>query len=170
MMLKAASLMFVNQHDPIKGASNKSLERTRIQHFSHARLVCGGSSCAPLNSGVRLLLLCKRVGLMDKRSFYEGKTLAQVEWWLSYCSEYPDLAWARLRVFSDGSADATFEESKVYGFATREYAGYFLSEDEYIPLVSMDAQDEAGIGAKKADISPPSWDDVRAEFEYLGTY
>ena len=108
---------------------------------------------------------------MDKHSFYEGKTLAKVEWWLSYCSEYPDLAWARLRVFSDGSADAAFEESKVYGFDSREYASYFLGEDEYMPFDSMDEQDESDIGVKKADISLPSWEEnARAEFEYLGTY
>jgi hypothetical protein len=108
---------------------------------------------------------------MDKRSFYEGKTLAKVEWWLSYCSEYPDLAWARLRVFSDGSADAAFDKSKVYGFDDRKYAGYFLGEDEYMPFDLIDEQDEADIGAKKSDISPPTWeDDALAEFEYLGTY
>lgn len=108
---------------------------------------------------------------MDKRSFYEDKTLTTVEWWLSYGSEYPDLAWARLRVFSDGSADAAFDESKVYGFDERKYASYFLGEDEYIPLDSMDGQDEAEIGVKKSDVSPPTWaDDAFAEFEYLGTY
>ncbi len=113
----------------------------------------------------------KRLRSVDKHSFYEGKTLAQVEWWLSYCSEYPDLAWARLRVFSDGSADAAFDASKVYGFDERRFASYFLSEDEYLPFDSMDEQDEADIGAKKADISPPSWiDDARAKFEYLGTH
>jgi len=108
---------------------------------------------------------------MDKRLFYEGKTLAKVEWWLSYCSEYPDLAWARLRVFSDSSADAAFEESKVYGFDERKFASYFLGEDEYRPFDLMDEQDEANIGVKKADISPPTWsEDAGAEFEYLGTY
>ncbi len=108
---------------------------------------------------------------MDKRSFYAGKTLAKVEWWLSYCSEYPNLAWARLRVFSDGSADAAFDESKVYGFDDRKYAGYFLGEDEYIPIDSMYEQDEADIGVKESDISPPTWeDDARSEFEYLGRY
>ena len=113
----------------------------------------------------------KRFGSIDKRSFYEGKTLAKVEWWLSYCSEYPDLAWARLRVFSDGSSDAAFEESKVFGFDSREDASYLFSEDEYMPFDSMDEEDEADIGAKKSDISPPSWDDgAAAEFEYVGTY
>ena len=108
---------------------------------------------------------------MDKLSFYKGKILSKVEWWLSYCSEYPELAWARLRVFSDGSADAAFKEWKVYGFDDRKFASYFLSEDEYMPLDLMDEEDEADIGAKKANISPPSWNDhKRAEFEYLGSY
>lgn len=108
---------------------------------------------------------------MDKHSFYEGKTLMKVEWWLSYCSEYPDLAWARLRVFSDGGADAAFDESRVYGFDDRKYAGYFLGEDEYMPLESMDEKDEADIGVKKSDIVPPMWeDDAHTEFKYLGTY
>jgi hypothetical protein len=108
---------------------------------------------------------------VDKSSFYKGKTLAKVEWWLSYCSEYPDLAWARLRVFSDGSADAAFEKSKVYGFDVREYASYFLSEDEYMSFESIDEQDEKDIGVKKTEVSLPSWtDDGRVEFEYLGTY
>lgn len=108
---------------------------------------------------------------MDKQTFYEGKTLAKVEWWLSYCSEYPDLAWARLRVFSDGSADAAFNESKVYGFDDRKYAGYFLGEDEYMPFDSMDEQDEEDIGVKKSDIALPTWkEDASVEFEYLGTY
>jgi hypothetical protein len=115
--------------------------------------------------------LRKRFSAIDKPSFYEGKMLAEVEWWISYCSEYPNLYWARLRVFTDGSADAAFDESKVYGFDDRKYADYFLSEDEYMPFASMDEEDEANIGVRKSNISPPSWeDDAHAEFEYLGTY
>ncbi|MBD2090605.1 hypothetical protein H6F67_12145 [Microcoleus sp. FACHB-1515] len=108
---------------------------------------------------------------MDKRSFYAGKTVVKVEWWLSNCSPYPDLYWARLRVFSDGSADAAWAESQVYGFDREEYAGYFLSEDEYMRFDSMDEEDEADIGVKKSEISPPAWQsDESAAFEYLGTY
>lgn len=44
--------------------ANKSFERTRIERTSHAKLVVGEGSCAPLNSGVRLLL-----NLMEKKSF-----------------------------------------------------------------------------------------------------
>ena len=118
-----------------------------------------------------LALIRKTFGIVDRYSFYEGKTLIETEWWLSYCSEYPDLAWARLRVLSDGSADAAFEERKVYGFDNREYASYFLGEDEYIPFDSINEQDERDIGAKKADIALPTWKDpVDVTFEYIGTY
>jgi hypothetical protein len=108
---------------------------------------------------------------MDKHSFYKNKIVVKIEWWLSECHEYPNLYWARLRVFSDGSADSAFEESKVYGFDDRKFASYFLSEDEYIPFDRMDKQDEADIGAKKSDLLSPFWgDSVEVEFEYLGTY
>jgi hypothetical protein len=73
-------------------------------------------------------------------------------------------------VFSDGSADAAFEEAKVFGFDKREYASYFLGEDEYMPFESMDEQDERDIGAKKSDIALPTWSDQVTAFEYLGTY
>ena len=118
-----------------------------------------------------LSLILKKVGIVDKFAFYEGKKVTEVEWWLSYCSGYPDLTWARLRVFSDGSADAAFEEAKVYGFDNREYASSFLAEDEYMRFDSMDEEDARNIGAKKADIVVPTWhDQVSPTFEYLGTY
>lgn len=107
---------------------------------------------------------------MDKNSFYKSKTVVEVEWWLSECSEYPDLLWARLRLFSDGSADAAFDESDVYGFDDRRFASSFLSEDEYISFKSMDEEDEAEMGVKKSEISPPSWKSEPSRFRYLGTY
>lgn len=97
--------------------------------------------------------------------------MSKVEWWISYCSEYPALYWARLRVFSDGSSDVAFEAAKVYVFDDRKYASNFLSEDEYMPFDSMDEQIESQIGAKKSEISPPAWmEDESAEIQYLGTY
>jgi hypothetical protein len=115
--------------------------------------------------------LRERLGHVDKNSFYEGKTLVSIEWYVSYCSEYPDLAWARLRVYSDGGADAAFDEAKVYGFADRESATNFLCEDEYTSFASMDEAGAAELGARKSDMQPPSWpDDPRAEFKYIGAY
>ena len=110
-----------------------------------------------------------RTGI-DGKTFYAGKTISKVEWWISSCCEFPELYWARLRVFSDGTADAAFEESDVYGFDDRKYAGYFLGEDEYIQLARMDAQDEENIGAKAAELTPPTWGDSPMRFHYLGTY
>jgi hypothetical protein len=51
---------------------------------------------------------------MDKRSFYEGKTLAKVEWWLSYCSEYPDLKKTDISPPLWNDAGAEFEYLGTY--------------------------------------------------------
>jgi hypothetical protein len=113
----------------------------------------------------------KKLGVTNTHSFDDGKTLIKIEWWISSDSAYPDLYWARLRVFSDGSADAAFEPTKIYGFDNREFASYFLSEDEFMPFDTLDEEDEDDIGIKKSDIAHPSWSaDGDVDFEYLGTY
>jgi len=106
---------------------------------------------------------------VNANAFYSGKTLAKVEWWLSPCP-YPELYWGRLRVFSDGSADAAFDEADVYGFDDQNYAGYFLGEDEYTPLASLDAQDEEHLRVRVSELTPPTWSDTPARFHYLGVY
>jgi hypothetical protein len=119
-------------------------------------------------------LISRLIGLIrpriDAKAFYAGKTISEVEWWISSCCEFPELYWGRLRVFSDGTADAAFDESSVYGFDDRKYAGYFLGEDEYVPFATLDADDEKQLGAKQSEISPPPWRDKATEFKYLGTY
>jgi len=107
---------------------------------------------------------------VDKRSFYFGKTITKVEWWISCACEYPDLYWGRLRVFSDGTADAAFDEAKVYGFDDPDSAGYFLSEDEYMRFEGMDEEDAKEIGINPLETSPPAWRTDEFAFEYLGTY
>jgi len=112
--------------------------------------------------------LRRSFGVVDKGSFYHGKTPVEVEWWISWAA-LPDLYWARLRVFSDGSADAAFDESTVYGFNDRKYAEYFLGEDEYSPVTKLDDQDQEQLTGKLTQLSPPTWVDSRAvKFEYLG--
>jgi hypothetical protein len=119
----------------------------------------------------RVPLIRKHFGIVDKNSFYDGKALTEVEWWISYACEYPQLCWGRLRVFSDGTADACFSESEVYGFADRDSAGNFLAEDEYVRFATLDEEDEKMICVKASEISPPSWGDSKsAKFEYLGHY
>jgi hypothetical protein len=121
---------------------------------------------------VKLLsVIRKQFGIVDKDSFYEDKALKEVEWWISYACEFPELHWGRLRVFSDGSADACFSESHIYGFANRDSAENFLAEDEYTRFATLDEEDEKIIGVKASEISPPSWDDITSiEFNYLGEY
>lgn len=82
----------------------------------------------------------------------------------------PDLG--RLRIFDDGTADSTFgPREKLYGFESRDYAGYFLSEDEFVCFNRMDAEDEREYGIVLAEIRPPQWEaDPDQQFEYLGTY
>ena len=107
---------------------------------------------------------------MDAQKFYAGKTVTRVEWWISWVCHYPELYWGRLRVYSDGTADAAFDESDVFRFDDQKYAGYFLGEDEYTPLENLDAQDEQNIGANVSELIPPTWSDTSARFHYLGTY
>ena len=103
--------------------------------------------------------------------FYQAKSVVKTEWWLDD-SQLPQLLWARLRVFDDGTADVCWSEcSTLYGFVNQDFAGYFLSEDEYIRFASMDEEDEQKCGIKLASISPPNWlGTTEQEFEYLGQY
>jgi hypothetical protein len=118
-----------------------------------------------------LSLIRKQFGIVDKRSFYEGRALKEVEWWISYACEYPQLCWGRLRVFSNGTADACFSESQIYGFVNPDSAGNFLAEDEYVRFATLSEADEKMIGVKASEISPPTWNDGKsAQFEYLGHY
>jgi hypothetical protein len=109
---------------------------------------------------------------MTKDEFYRSKAVVSTEWWLD-TGWLPDtLSWARLRVFNDGSADACWAEGdRLYGFDDRQFARYFLSEDEYDRFDTMDAEDELEYGIVVATIEPPSWvDRVDQAFEYLGQY
>ena len=108
---------------------------------------------------------------MTAADFYRGKTVAAVEWWL-HDNDFPALTWARLRVFSDGTADACWAEgTTLYGFDSRGYAGLFLAEDEFVQFGGWDAEDERSYGVRTADIRVPEWvDQLDQAFEYLGTY
>lgn len=103
--------------------------------------------------------------------FYRNKIIIVVEWWLENCV-FPDIHWACLRVFSDGTADVTFGEGGThYGFKSQEYAGYFLSEDEYSRFADFDLDDERDYGIPFRTLTPPQWiDDIHQQFCYIGEY
>ena len=104
------------------------------------------------------------------QDFYAYKALVKTEWWLSSCDPSPDLLWARLRVFSDGTADAAFDSTHSYGFDSETYAMYYLSEDEYIRLTTLDEEDEIELNVQASQLVPPIWPDKSDSFQYIGKY
>jgi hypothetical protein len=108
---------------------------------------------------------------LTKQQFYDAAgPVVSVEWYLMDC-DLPELNWARMRVYANGFADACWEDGGiVYGFIQSNFAGFFLNEDEYRRLSTMDADDEQEFGIRLAEITPPTWSDDVEWFEYLGTY
>lgn len=107
------------------------------------------------------------------KEFYQNCEVIKVQWWLSWVNEYPDLYWARLRTFSNGKADVLFQdESNSYGFDNEEFAGYFISEDEFIRFENIDEEDKNDLEIpKEVLIETPDWRDKEVKnFEYIGTY
>ncbi len=110
---------------------------------------------------------------MNKANFYKDSEVVEVEWWLSWCHEYPDLFWARLRVFANARADVAFQgESKTFGFNDKEFAHHFVSEDEFSLFENVNEEDK-----KDLEIPPdvvielPTWAEKNCkEFEYIGDY
>jgi hypothetical protein len=109
---------------------------------------------------------------LPKARFYRGTAIDRVLWYLHEPDLPASLNWARLRVFTNGSADSTFSaEGKSYGFENEAYASCILTEDEYVCFSKFDDEDERALGIRSADVVPPEWLDLPSKpFEYLGTY
>ncbi len=105
--------------------------------------------------------------------FYQNCEVEKVEWWLADCSYYPDLYWARLRTFSNGTADVLFQdENKAYRFENAEYAGYFIREDEFSRFQDLDEDDRNDLKIPiEMLIETPNWTNREVgNFEYIGKY
>ena len=105
--------------------------------------------------------------------FYQNAKIVEVQWWLSWCHLYPNLFWARLRVFSDGKADVLFQnENKLFGFDNEESAGNFISEDEFKDLKSLDEEDRKFLEIPKdTEVQTPIWENKEVKyFKYIGKY
>ena len=110
---------------------------------------------------------------LGAKEFYNNCEVEKVNWWLSYCHNYPEFYWARLRTFSNGKADVLFQdENKAYGFDNEEYAGYFISEDEFSPFENINEDDRNDLEIpKEYVIEIPIWESKEVEnFEYIGKY
>ncbi len=84
----------------------------------------------------------------------ERKVVRQ-DWWLDPTG-FPSLLWARLRVFSNGSADVLDLDGVLRLFPTEQLARYHLIEDEYELSSGIEDQDLKGGGLSRNDLVPPS--------------
>ena len=110
---------------------------------------------------------------MNKKDFYENNAIVEIEWWLSWYCEYPHLYWARVRVFANEKADVAFQdENKTYGFNNKEFAGYFVSEDEFSLFQNLDDEDRKGLEMPPdVEIELPTWaENDFSGFTFIGDY
>lgn len=80
---------------------------------------------------------------------------AKEEWWLMY-SSFPDLNWARLRVFESGESEVFDMDGKTHSFKSEKDATNWLLEDEYISIKSLDSEDEKEYAIDLSKIRPPN--------------
>lgn len=83
------------------------------------------------------------------------RSVRETQWWLMWC-DFPNLNWARLRVYDDGSADVFDSDGRTQRFLIREDAIHSLLEDEYQELHTLDENDEEDLGVPLATIRPPA--------------
>jgi hypothetical protein len=83
------------------------------------------------------------------------KKLKEHKWYLMSCS-FPDLNWARLTVYLDGSAEVFDCDGRTTAFASAEEARHWLLEDEFLALENLDDEDERELGRPLSSITPPS--------------
>lgn len=86
-------------------------------------------------------------------------TVVQTEWWLMEPS-LPDLNWARLRCYADGTADVFDCDARLSSFTSIEDAILFLEDDEFLRLTSLTdlLQDDPELPFPPDRMTPPRAD------------
>ena len=75
-------------------------------------------------------------------------------WWLMY-SSFPDLNWARLRVFQSGKSEVFDMDGKTSNFVSKSDAINSLLEDEYISYNAISPEDEIEYDINLKEIEVP---------------
>lgn len=70
--------------------------------------------------------------------------------------DFPDLNWARLRVYDDSSAEILDCDGSTYSFSNEQEARWDLVEDEFIEFNDLDQENEQELGTSLPSINPPS--------------
>lgn len=72
--------------------------------------------------------------------------------------DFPNLNWARLRVFDDGSADVFDMDGRTLEFPNEKEAMLSLAEDGHSKFSRFDEEDEREWGIPLRSIAPPAGD------------
>ena len=70
--------------------------------------------------------------------------------------DFPNLNWARLRVFADESAEVFDMDGRSSKFPNEKEAREFLAADEFSELSTLDEEDERELGVPLAAITTPT--------------
>lgn len=107
-------------------------------------------------------------------NFYRQLEVESTEWWIEESLLPERFCWARLRTFTNGTADVRFDvsgEDKCWGFTDRQSAIHYLLEDEFRNIATLDAEDFNYLGLTMKELIIPScFPDKSVEFEYVGKY
>jgi hypothetical protein len=77
------------------------------------------------------------------------------KWYLMY-SSFPDLNWARLRIFESQNCEIFDCDGKIHQFDNLDEALYWLAEDEFTAFSDLDSDDEQEYGISISRISIPN--------------
>lgn len=80
--------------------------------------------------------------------------IVKEHWWLMTC-DLPDLNWARMRVYSNGSAEVLDCDGQTLAFLSEQEASLTLREDEFCRLDEFDSEDEQEFGITFSNLTPP---------------
>jgi len=93
--------------------------------------------------------------LLSQLFHRKGVPVESQQWWLMWAS-FPDLNWARLRVFADGKADVFDMDGRTMTFRSETEARDHLLEDEFTRYDRLGPEDEEELGRPVTSIKPPS--------------
>jgi hypothetical protein len=81
-------------------------------------------------------------------------TLAETQWWLASLGNV--MVWARLRVFSSGSADVLSSDGELIHYQDQREACVALMDANYAALDGMDEDDALAFDRELEELVPPT--------------
>lgn len=82
------------------------------------------------------------------------RRITLTEWWIMDCS-FPDLNWARLRVYDDGTSEVFDCDGRTHQFVTQKDANNWLCEDEFRTFLNLEPEDLEDCPFELGSFAPP---------------